>query len=358
MLNRASPDYAEHVLELRKNRKLHTFVEDRLIELLNKVLPNLHPIKEPQGLAGGRNDLMLFEFSGKKVLFEVFASYTQVSRDLLILYKTDADIKIAIVVDKEVDPRVFERYLRENPDDTFPFLFAGELFEESPDICCLKLRELIAGDEDATLQRLLRTRIPRANFLDWCKQYGIEVLSEEDVKEGNISYAKLFVTTVVAKFRKQGFSRGKLKKLGQWLSNEQMLEYIFLRVNIGLNVYLYTDLEETFSIYSDIYLVDWIRAGYKLPQTFVILSLTAVVHELEDKYLRDGKPLLNPSRELSMTIGSSQLHFTKSGRVLIVNLPSEIESVVMIPPARPDRAPNEYLKLITIASPDESIEIG
>src|ERR1041384_6791027 len=81
------------IAELRRSRKLHTAIESRLIELVGKVAPGYHPIKEPVGLAGGRNDLMLFEFSGRRVLFEIFATRSQVSRDLRILDKTDADKK-------------------------------------------------------------------------------------------------------------------------------------------------------------------------------------------------------------------------------------------------------------------------
>ena len=95
------------------------------------------------GLAGGRNDLLLFEFSGKKILFELFASRGQVSRDLRILDKTHADVKIAIIIDREVDAKVADAFLRENPESNYPFLFVSELFEEPPVECSLKLRELL-----------------------------------------------------------------------------------------------------------------------------------------------------------------------------------------------------------------------
>lgn len=108
LTNPTSPEYRQTLLTLRKANRLHTAVEDALMELLKEAVPDFHPVKEPQGIAGGRNDLMLFEFSGRKVVFEIFATRTQVSRDLLILHKTKANKKIAIIIDKEVDAGVFE----------------------------------------------------------------------------------------------------------------------------------------------------------------------------------------------------------------------------------------------------------
>ena len=87
--------FTEWVLKNRKAKKLHSLVEDRLIKILTKIYPDYHAIKEPQGVAGGRNDLLLFEFNGRKVLFEIFASHTLVTRDLRLLDKTKADVKIA-----------------------------------------------------------------------------------------------------------------------------------------------------------------------------------------------------------------------------------------------------------------------
>ncbi len=55
------PGYIDWLLKRRKAQLLHGEVERRLIQLLARVLPDYHPVQEPQGLAGGRNDLMLFE---------------------------------------------------------------------------------------------------------------------------------------------------------------------------------------------------------------------------------------------------------------------------------------------------------
>jgi hypothetical protein len=71
----------------------------------------------------------------KKVLFEIFDTRSQVSRDLRILDKTKADKKIAVIIEKEVDFTVFETFINENPEDKYPFIFIGKLFEEPPILC-------------------------------------------------------------------------------------------------------------------------------------------------------------------------------------------------------------------------------
>jgi hypothetical protein len=88
--NPVSPEYREQLLALGRAKRLHTAVENRLVELLKEAAPDFHALKGPQGLAGGTNDLMLSEFSGRRVVFEIFPTHTQVSRDLLILHKTNA----------------------------------------------------------------------------------------------------------------------------------------------------------------------------------------------------------------------------------------------------------------------------
>ncbi len=354
-LDRAAIDFFEHLLQLRKNNKLHTIVENRLIELL-KSISDYYPLKEIQGLAGGRNDLMLFEFSGKKVLFEIFASSTQVSRDLLILHKTKADIKIAVIIDKDADPKVLDKYLKENPDEIFPFIFISELFENPPDNCYLKLKQLIYRDEEAIFQRILRTKLSGENFLNWFRRYGIEVLSEEDIKEGNFNYDKVFITTILSKCYNQGISKSNLKIIGQWLSNEKTLEFIFYRVDIGLNLFLYTDLNENIGVYSDVDLGDWIRAGHYFPKVFVLISMNAVIYELEDHYLEPGVRIINPQRKKSMSIGASQIMYKDSQSIAIFSIPKDVTSIVLLPPMQCNKKTEDYMDLISILSPPRNGE--
>ncbi len=179
-------DLKTKIAALRKAKKLHTEVENRLSSLISQISIDYIPVKEPVGLAGGRNDLLLFEFSGRKVLFEVFATRGQVSRDLRILDKTKANIKIAVIIDREIDPKVFDAFVKENPEDNYPYIFISEVFEETPKMISLKLRQLIFGDDNAKFQRMLHLRIEIAKlaslniFKEW-RDEGIYVFTKEDL---------------------------------------------------------------------------------------------------------------------------------------------------------------------------------
>jgi hypothetical protein len=335
------------IADLRHSRRLHTTVENRLAELMGRIAPGYHPIKEPLGLAGGRNDLLLFEFTGRKVLFEVFASRSQVSRDLRILDKTDADIKVAIIVDKEVDSAVLAAFLKENPESNYPFLLISELFEEPPIMCNLKLRELVLGDEEAKFRRMLRARIPREDFFSVCRKEGIEVFSQEDIQAGSLTFAKVLITVTMAKCLKYGVARERVRNLGQWLSTDGLIEFVLRKVSAGMNVILYTDFLENFAVYSDTELVDWIRASYLLPQPYVVISLNAVIAEIDEKYLKGDVKILGDHKP-SIYLGSSQVYESTEGKMVVVSLPKDTSSIMMIPPAENTKSAQEIVEMIRV----------
>jgi len=346
----------KEILDLRRAHKLHAAVEDRLIELIRTIAPEYHSIKEPVGLAGGRNDLLLFEFSGRKVLFELLATRNQVSRDLRILDKTKADRKIAVIIDKEIDGKVFDAFVRENPEDNYPFIFVGELFQEPPAMAVLKLRELILGDDEAKSMRMLRARIPREDFYTECRKQGIEVLLKEDIKAQEITLAKVFITLVLNKCLKYGIARDRVQNLGKWLSKKEVLDFIFEKMDVGMNVILFTDFLENFSVYSDFELVDWIRASYLLDQPYVIMSLNAIIQEIDKKYWTGKRKLLN-RKHPSMFVGMSQVHESKEGRLVIISLPNHTNSIIMIPPAKDPKSQEEYSNMTSVLPPGQLLAV-
>lgn len=350
--------FKSQILELRKANKLHTEVEGQLTSILKTVVPDMYPLAEPQGLVGGRNDLMLFEFSGRSIVFEIFATSNQVSRDLLILHKTSANLKVAIIIDEGIDPKVVKKFFHQNPDTPFPYIFISELYKEPLTDTYLKLQEIINGDEEARLKRILKAKFSPQNFINWCQIHNMHVLSIDEIDKGDFSYSKVFVTTLLLKLRTLGHSQGSLKKLGQWLSETKTLDYIFMKVDLGFNIYLYTDLKETFAAYSDMELVDWIRAGNLLSEPKILFPLTGFVFDMEDKLLENGERVLNPSREIKFTIGASQWHQTKTGRTVVSSLPGEVEAIYLLTPVRQNRPTEEYIDIVQISGPDSVINIG
>lgn len=310
----------------RHSKTLHKSVELRLEALLSKILPDYHGVKELQGLAGGRNDLMLFEYSGKKVLFEIFASRSQVTRDLRILDKTKADVKIAVIIDKEIDPTVLEKFHKENPEDNYPFIFIGELFEKSLIYtAALKLRHIVTGDEDVKLQKMIQQKMSFSHFIELCKKDGIDIVSLKDIEARDVTFQKVFVTLTLGKLYKLGINSKKLKELATWLSDKKLLEYILIKVQLGLNVFLYTDLEGNMEIYNDLELIDWLRIGPELSKPYVLLSMNAVIYEIFDRYYKT--PPFDINRQLNMAVGVAAIYEGDDGRIAQFSLPRKTKKI-------------------------------
>jgi hypothetical protein len=98
-------DYFNHVANLRRKKRLHSAVQERLGYLLEKRFGASCAVPEVSHVPGGRNDLMLFECNGRRVCFEIFASVSQVPQDLRLLEQANADVRIAVLLDREVDRR-------------------------------------------------------------------------------------------------------------------------------------------------------------------------------------------------------------------------------------------------------------
>jgi hypothetical protein len=347
---RLSQDYIDWIRAIRKGKELHNYVENRLKEILSKILPEYHAVKEPQALAGGRNDLMLFEFSGRKVLFEIFATKSQVSRDLRILDKTKADVKIAIVIDKEIDPKVFERFIRENPEDNYPFIFVGELFEKGlSQICPFKLLELIKGDEEAKFQRILNQRISTQQVRDMWNLDGIDILSVDDIENRTWTIRGVIVFLVVNRLFDFGITRDKIEKIARWLSDKEVIESILTRINFGLNLFLETDFEDNCEIYADIDVVDWLIIGHKSPKPRLLLSMNSVIDEVFDKYF-EPKTGFEFNRNVTTSAGLSVILERGDGREVTLSLPKNTKSITIYRPfmTKDEQvlSEHEYLKMI------------
>lgn len=324
--------YFKWIAEQRKAKLLHTTVEDRLVAVLSHALPEYLPVKEPQGLAGGRNDLLLFDFRGRKVLFEIFASHSQVSRDLRILDKTDAAVKISVVIDREVDSRVWDRIQKENPESNYPFLFIRELFlHAAMQESYLKLRQIIAGDEEAQFLRWYRQRIDLSRFLEVWGREGLHILSKKDIESKTISFLKVFNLVVVQRLQKLGMQPSKLEELVKWLSNEEMAQFVFRKLGVGFNLILFTDLDEHMDIMSDIELLDWIQCFHVVDGPIVLLSVNNIVVEVLSKFL-PGLASEDYGKKILFTIGQSQIKDDSEGRHVSLSLPRNTKCISIFRP--------------------------
>ena len=321
-----SENYIQWIRDIRKEKKLHGIVEDKLVEILSALFSDFESVKEPQGLAGGRNDLMLFRFDGKKVLFEIFGSKSQVSRDLRILDKTIADKKIAVIIDKEIDNGVIDKFLKENPESNYPYIFIGELFEkEFIAKCKNKLRYLIQGDEESWFQICLHQKLYVNNqefkeFVDLLKELGFSPLSEEEIATGQVSASKVFNLIVLNKLKSIGINRNKLLFILSWLSDYRNFLCLLKQLDHGLNMFLYIDFDGRIGFYTDVELTDYLRIGYRLPEPQLILSMNSIFHEIIEKFFIT-KFEVDKDNSILYTIGFSEIVKGKEGNIVTFRVP-------------------------------------
>ena len=145
-------------VSIKRAKKLHSLAERRLASLLAEAYPEGISIPEPGEIPGGRSDLAYYFQSGFYVVFELFATISQVPQDLRHLEQSNANARIAILTDKFLDEgRIHLEYFRKRPRDPFPWIDLSDvLVIEKQDIAIAKIRHLI----DQPLQEHLA---PQAN---------------------------------------------------------------------------------------------------------------------------------------------------------------------------------------------------
>jgi hypothetical protein len=135
--------FATYVDKEKKEKRLHSRVAERLSGLLKRLYPDSSPLPEVGGILGGRNDLIQFFPNGRRVVFELFATVSQVPQDLRLLEQSTADVKIAILLDGQINPDLAKEYFRKKPDH-FPYLWLSDvLMPERESTCLEQLREMI-----------------------------------------------------------------------------------------------------------------------------------------------------------------------------------------------------------------------
>ena len=246
------------ILDLRKSKKLHTVVEERLEELISKHFSDTKPVSEVSAVLGGRNDLVQYFFNSRKVVFEIFCSASQVPQDLRLLEQCDANIKIAIFLDANIDEKVSTQYFRKKPD-VFPFLWLkGILDEKYEDIIAARLHEIIdENDSIKKLRNLLSTSyrddIERVvnNSLD-----KIEKTLQKNIIDNKVVYSgkEIISFMILKKFLNKGIPISKLRALNKWLLGS--IEHAVMVIQAGFKAYLITDLDGRNAIWSAGDLID------------------------------------------------------------------------------------------------------
>lgn len=118
--------FCEWASQALPKRQLHGAVQTRLCHLLAQEFPDNAAVSEISAVKGGRNDLIHYWQDGKRAVFELFCSTSQVPQDLRLLEQADAHWKIAILLDKELRSDLADAYFRKKPE-SFPFLWLSQI---------------------------------------------------------------------------------------------------------------------------------------------------------------------------------------------------------------------------------------
>jgi len=131
--------------DLKSRRRLHPMVEKRLGSLLLRLYPDGQVKQEPGEMAGGRADLGFYFSDGRYVIFELFATKSQVAQDLRHLEQSNAQGRIAILTDGELDEdAIVDAYFGKRPRDPFPWILLSDVLVVSKEKTTLaRLRDLI-----------------------------------------------------------------------------------------------------------------------------------------------------------------------------------------------------------------------
>lgn len=287
-------DYIKWVKDAKKRKILHKEVEKRLASLLSKIYPDSYQVAEVSGIPGGRNDLMQFSFSGRRVVIELFFSPSQVPQDLRLLEQSGSDIKIAVLLDDAIDPNLSKEYFHKKPDP-FPFLdLRVVMLPEHEKFCLARLKELIDEETPVVQMRRILSHPLGGKLEGRFKEQLAEIeskLSANDRKieaKPDITGKELIAMRIIAQIKKLGVPIERLRSLYAFILSSY--DHIFTIISVGLQAFLITDLNGQHAIWADADLADdLIVCGEKDDNAYIVICLNKF---LNDFYTEQGLPYL------------------------------------------------------------------
>lgn len=255
--------------------------------MLQALRPDSTAVPEVGGVLGGRNDLIQFFYNKRKIVFEIFASASQAAQDLRLLERCEADVRVAILLDEQVDGRVAKEYLRKKPD-FFPYLWVSDLLRPKWErITLARLAEIV--DEDsamATLRRIMAS--PQGK--DIAMMLGAR-LREVEAKlprqprtdaRPPLTGKQILAIQVCARIKdRYGLPIERLRSLYAWLENA--IEHAVTVISCGFAAFLVTNLDDYNAIWSAGDVGDFLLTGAGEADPRIVMSLTELINDFLEK---------------------------------------------------------------------------
>jgi hypothetical protein len=230
--------FVERVRKLRASHGLHAEVIEALQRVGTATFPTWVFVGEVGQTPGGRNDGVLFESDGQSTCFEVFATSGQVDRDLLLLRDSSAQKKIAVLLDREIDPKVASAYYRKRPAAPYPALWVSDLLlPDRVGAAQIKLMQYVLGSrlaEALKVSQELRLTAKDRILKSWARD-GIDILVGVDpsIKP---TLRQVFTLIVVARLGKVGLPLWLCKPAAKTVNED--FDFIIRQVLLGVPMLL------------------------------------------------------------------------------------------------------------------------
>lgn len=263
-------------------------MQSRLAALLKSAFPTGASVREVSAVLGGRNDLIQYSFEGRRVVFEIFCSKSQVPKDLRLLEQCEAAVKIAVLIDEHIDNGVSTEYFRKKPN-AFPFLWLRDVLNERrQEITVARLRELI--DENSSIVKI-RKMLEGKHGLDVDQAMRKVVERFESLVESrnlerrplaDLTGVQVIALWTLSEVKATGVPVERLRSLYLWLCDS--VEYAMQVIATGFQAFLVTDLRGENAIWSDGDVVDdLILCRSDLPKASIVVCLNPVVNNFLKK---------------------------------------------------------------------------
>ena len=175
---------------------------------------------------------------------------------------------------------------------------------------------------------MINKKVSYKEFVKRCNEENIKIL-RNPINISDATFKNIFITIVANRIIKISHDNDKVLKLIKWLNDEKLIEFILFKVNLGFNVFLYTDLNETFCIESDSEFLDSLRIFHELENTYIILSLNKIIYEIDDKIFKGAMKI---SKEIRFTIGQSQIYEDENGITVTFSIPNNVKRIDVYKP--------------------------
>ena len=285
----SSEDFPAYATELIRKKRLHHVAQERLSALLRRIEPNSAVVSEVSLVKGGRNDLVQFESCGRRAVFEIFVTPSQVPQDLRLLELATADTKVAVLLDSSVNPKLSDEYFHKKPD-SFPYIWVSDVVTRERECYCVAfLRELIGYDSIMNrLHRLVtgpagpRVQPTLTALLDKLETSAGGTTQTSIGIGRRLTGIEWLSLCIAGRVHQLGVPVERLRSLYEWLKG--MVQHAMMLVGTGFTAFLVTDMKGNHAILTDTDVADeLILCGSVQDTGHAVVCLNKIINDFAAK---------------------------------------------------------------------------